>query len=218
MKKSLKLNSIISALQVKILYLHYKSSKINTELRKLEGMINLDQPISSMKIRGEIAYCAIDVISLFESYNSFIKDFYSHSKEINLKDEIFKEKLRTVQKRTSNWKHVRNKIGGHVDFDTIVNFCEKYNYKGIFLGNNLEIDFKATLVLQMIESAINSTLNKSKLFKEELCLTDHNNITILVDKLNSDWLPCIQLLNQSFDFFQKVGLKNNLKVIKLESI
>ena len=218
MKDTVKIDLLVSALQVKILYLHYKSFKINSELRRLSKEINFNQANSSMRKRGELAYCAIDVITLFESYNSYAKDFFSHSKNIKLLDDDFKNKLSYVQKITANWKYVRNKIGGHVDFDTIIRFCDKYNYKGIFLGKNLEIDFKAILLLQMIESAVNSTLNKSRLFDDEICLTNLNDINIFVDKLNLDWLPCIKLLNQSFDFFKKVGLQNRLEVIRIESI
>lgn len=216
MKKSSNIELLISALQIKILYLHYKSFKINSEINRLSKEIDFYKLDLSKKIRGDLAYCAIDVISLFESYNSYTTNFFST--KICPLDDDFKTKLGYVQKITSKWKHVRNKIGGHVDLDVIVKFCDRYDYKGIFLGRNLEVDFKAILLLKMIESAINCTLNKSKLFEAELSLTNIVDLNKFVDKLKLDWLPCIELLNQSFEFFKKVGLQNKLEVIRIESI
>lgn len=211
--------SEISAIQIKLLFLHNKSIRINEDIHRIDSttFANPQSP-EAIKKKGEIAYCLIDIISLFESYNSLISNIYSYrdiAKHLNLK---LKTSLGSIQKTTAKWKHVRNKIGGHLDIEPIQEFCEKYNYKGVFISNNLETDFKGVLILQMIEAAINSTLEKSKLFENKVILTQPNDLAMVISKINKDWKPCLDIFSDIFKLLYKIGKKDKLNVIREEDI
>lgn len=211
--------SEISAIQIKLLFLHFKSVKINDNIRRINAISFPDINSSdAIKTRGEIAYDLIEIIALFEIYNSLISDVYKYqniSKHLNTN---IRTKLNKVKKTTAKWKFVRNKIGGHIDIEPIQEFCDFNNYKGVFISNQLEVDFKGILILQMIESAINLTLDKSNLFQSELKLTDIADLNKLIRKINDDWLPCINLFSDFSKFLYAVGKKDKLKAITKEDV
>ena len=209
----------ISAIQVKILYLHFKSVKINEDIRRID-LIQFSDPKSpeAIKKRGEIAYSIIDIIALFESYNSFVKNINNYKNITKYLNKKLRTRLENIKTSTARWKHVRNKMGGHVDIKPIQEFCEIYNYKGVFISNNLEADFKGILILQMIESAINNTLDKSKLFDSQIILTEQADLGRLISKINQDWKPCIDIFNDIFKLLYKIGKKDKLKLISKEDI
>jgi hypothetical protein len=217
--KSETIISEIAAIQVKLLFLHFKSLRINEDIERINS-IQFPSPESreAIKKRGEIAYCIIEIIALFESYNSFVSNIYSYENISKYLDKKIKIRLGNIQKTTAKWKHVRNKIGGHIDIDSIQEFCEYYNYKGVFITNDLEADFKGILILQMIESAINSTLDKSKLFEKNIRLTVQTDLARLVSKINQDWKPCLDMFDDVFKLLYKIGKKDKLEVIGKEDI
>ena len=172
----------------------------------------------AIKKNGELAYCIIDIIALFENYNSLVRNIYNYKnieKHLNRK---LRSKLEIIRKLSADWKHVRNKIGGHVDIKPILEFCEENNYKGVFISNELEADFKGVLILQMIESAINSTLHKSQLFDSPLKLTEPADLGKLVSKIMQDWKPCIALFSDVSTLLYKIGKKDKLKLISKNDI
>ena len=209
----------VSALQTKLLYLHFKSIKINDDILRINAIKYAD-PSSKDAItkKGEIAFNLIDIISLFEGYWSFADDIFRYKNiSAHLNSEL-NTYLRELRRKTSKWKHVRNKIGGHLDINTITSFCEEYNYKGVFISNEIEADFKGILILQMIESAVNTTLEKSNLFKSELKLTEISNLNIFIDRVNEDWFICLQSFNKFSKFLYKMGKKDKLNLITKEDI
>lgn len=211
--------SEISAIQVKLLFLHFKSVKINEDIRRISSIPFSDpEGTDAIKKKGEIAYCVIEIIALFESYNSFVRNIYNYENIAKYLNRKLKTKLENIKISTAKWKHVRNKIGGHVDIKSIQEFCEIYNYKGVFISNDLEADFKGILLLQMIESAINSTLEKSKLFESKVILTEPADLTKTIAKLNSDWKPCLDMFSDISELLYKIGKKDKLKVIRKEDI
>lgn len=211
--------SEISAIQVKLLFLHFKSIKIIEDIRRTNSIAFSDSAShEAIKKRGEIAYSIIDIIALLESYNSFVSNIYNYKNIAKYLNSKLKSRLGNIQKSTAKWKHVRNKIGGHVDIKPILEFCDNYNYKGVFISNDLEADFKGILILQMIESAINSTLDKSKLFEGKIVLTNQSDLAKLVGKINEDWKPCLDLFGTIFKLLYKIGKKDKLKVIRKENI
>jgi len=209
----------ISAIQVKLMFLHFKSIKINEDIQRISSLAfsNLENP-EAIKKKGEIAYSIIDIIALFESYNSFVSDIFNYKNISTYLTSNLKTSLGKIQKSTAQWKHVRNKIGGHLDIEPIQEFCDYNNYKGVFISNNLEADFKGILLLQIIESAINITLSKSKLFEDKLILTSSTGLIILIKKLNEDWKPCLDLFGEVFKLLYNIGKAEKLKVIKREDI
>ncbi|MEX0810781.1 MAG: hypothetical protein WD048_01105 [Chitinophagales bacterium] len=219
MTKNNTIVSEISAIQVKLLFLHFKSVRINEDIQRINSIpfSNPKKPEAIIK-KGEIAYCLVDIISLFESYNSLVSNIYSYKNISKYIESNLKSRLGKIQKTTAKWKHVRNKIGGHVDIEPIQEFCENYNYKGVFISNNLEADFKGILILQMIESAINSTLNKSKLFENEVVLTEQLDLGRLIGKIKQDWEPCLDMFDDVFKLLYKIGKGDKLKAITNQDI
>ena len=211
--------SEISTIQVKLLFLHFKSVRINEEIQRINSIpfSNRESP-EAIKKKGEIAYCIVDIIALFESYNSFVSNIYSYKNISKYLDSKLRTRLGNIQKTTAKWKHVRNKIGGHIDIEPIQEFCENYNYKGVFISNDLEADFKGILILQMIESAINSTLDKSKLFDNKVKLTEQSDLDRLIRKITQDRNPCLDMFGDVFKLLYKIGKKDKLKKITKEDI
>ncbi len=211
--------SEVSAIQVKLLYVHFRSIKINDDIDRIKNIEFLDPTApDAIKKKGELAYSIIDIIALFENYNSLVRNIYNYEnikKHLNRK---LKSKLEHIRKITADWKHVRNKIGGHVDIKPILEFCEDNNYKGVFISNELEADFKGVLILQMIESAINSTLNKSQLFESPLKLTESSDLNKLVVAIMRDWKPCFDLFSDISKLLYKIGKKDKLKLIDKKDI
>jgi len=117
------LTTEISAIQIKVLYLHFKSVKINEDLTRINSLQFPDpSKPEAIKQKGEIAYDIIDIVALFENYNSLVGDIFK-LKNIEQKLPIsLKEELNTLKKVTSKWKYVRNKIGGHIDLEPIQEF------------------------------------------------------------------------------------------------
>lgn len=204
----------ISAIQVKLLFLHFKSLKINEDIRRIDS-ISFTNPESpeAIKKKGEIPFCLIDIIALFESYNSLVRNINNYENIDKYLNRKLRRKLENIRISTAKWKHVRNKIGGHVDIKSIMEFCNVYDYKGVFISNDLEVDFKGILILQMIESAINSTLDKSRLFNNKVVLTENSDLVKVVDKINEDWGPCLEIFDDVFKLLYKIGKKDKLKVI-----
>ena len=208
----------ISSIQVKLLFLHFKSVKINSDIRRIMDVSTDDSLSASIKFKGEIAYDIIDLVALFEGYHTIVGDVFECAQIKPHLTPNLKAALGTVQKKTSQWNHVRNKIGGHVDIGPIQEFCEQYKYRGVFISNDLEADFKGVLILQMIESAINSTVTNSRLFDKKLVLTDPADLTRLIDKLNSDWKSCIDLFGALSTFLYEAGKQEKLNSISSQDI
>jgi len=214
------LTSEISGLQVKLMYLQFKSVKINAEIERLKELeFDSSESPEFIQTRGEIAYSVIDVISLFEHYNSFVNNVKNASYPLLQKmDESLKEKLENIRELTAQWKHVRNKLGGHLDIKRIQEFCEQNNYNGVFLSNHLEADFKGALLPMMLESALNSTLEKSRLFERNLKLTDPSDMNVFIIKFNQDWAKCMELFRDFFKFLYGIGKQEKLAISNSEDI
>jgi len=208
------LSSDISAIQIKLQYLHYKSLKINEEINRIRS-IKFPNPKcpESITAKGEFSFCTIDIISLFEGYNSLANNVLN-DKFIarNLRPDL-KLQIEEIKDLTNNWKHVRNKIGGHLDIKVIKSFCDRYAYRGVFITDYLEADFKGVILLQMIESAINNTLSKSHLFEKEINLISFEGLEIFLTKINEDWKKCFQLYSALFSFLYEIGKNEKMNQI-----
>ena len=213
------LTTEISAIQIKVLYLHFKSVKINEDLARINSLQFPDpSKPDAIKQKAEIAYDIFDIVALFENYNSLVGDIFK-LKAIEQKLPVtLKKELNTLKKVTSKWRHVRNKIGGHIDLEPIQEFCSTYNYNGVFISNHLETDFKAILLLQIIESALNMTLDNSKLFDSKLNLTSPLDLNKFISKMNSDWWLCIKIFDSLSKFLYDIGKKEKLKTITEKDI
>jgi len=205
------LTSDTSAIQIKLMYLHFKSVKINDDMNRINSLKFKDKESpEAISAKGEIAFNMIDVIALFEGYNTLVKDINAYPNFSKRLNKALANSLKEIRKRTEKWKHVRNKIGGHVDIESIKSFCETYNYRGVFLSDELEADFKGITMLQIIESAINSTLHKSKLLISKAKLTTQYGLNIVVDKIMEDWKLCFDLNQPLMELLYEIGKEEKL--------
>ena len=201
------------------MFLHFKSIKINEDIERINSSGSGDNKSpESIKANGDIAYDIIDIIAIFESYDSLVGDIFN---SISIKSHLTKElqnELGNLRAATTKWKHVRNKIGGHVDIEPIKEFCNAHNYKGVFISNQLEADFKGILILRMIESAINSTIDKSKLFDQKIALTTPEGLSNLVQRINIDLSLCLNIFHSLSKFLYGIGKQEKLRSITAEDI
>lgn len=208
------LTSEISAIQIKLHFLHFKSLKINEEIKRIRAQVFPDNTSpESIKTKGEYSFCTIDLIALFEGYHSLANNIFNNKYISENLDDTLRAKLENVKEVSGKWKLVRNKIGGHLDFNIIKSFCEKYNYRGVFITDFLEADFKGVILLQIIESAINNTLLKSQLFSDQLTLTTIEGLETFLTKINSDWNACFMIYRDLDFLLYRLGKADKLKVI-----
>ena len=214
------LTSEISAIQIKLMYLHFKSVKVNDDMNRINSLKfqNLGSP-EAISAKGEVAFNMIDVITLFEGYHSLTKDIHAYPNLSKRLSKTVSDTLKEVKKRTEKWKHVRNKIGGHIDIESIKSFCKIYNYRGVFISDELEADFKGIIILQMIQSAINSTLTKSKLFIwPGVDLTGQFGLNTVINKIMEDWRICFEMYKPLMELLYEIGKQEKLKTIDHDDI
>jgi hypothetical protein len=209
----------VSAIQIKSLYLHFKTIRINDSIKRINSQ-KFKNPSSPQAIanKGEIIYDIIDAISLFEHYHSLC-DLLLQSPLLsrNLPPDL-SSYLKLARKKMSQWKHVRNKLGGHLDIHVVKELCEEHNYKGVFISNHLEADFKGILLNMMLTNAINATLEKSKLFEKEVDLTNGKELADFISKFMGDWKIALDLFPKINKFLYDIGKEEKLRMIGPEDI
>jgi len=204
----------VSGIQVKSLYLHFKTIKMNNSIERINSLRfeNIATP-EAISAKGEIIYDVIDAITLFENYHSLCDDVLKSPNLGPILTSGLSNYLKSARKKMSQWKHIRNELGGHLNLEIIENFCEKHNYKGVFISNHLEADFKGVLLKMMLESAINETLEKSKLFEGTIRLTNFSDLEKFMDLFMSDWEVVLHLFTKLNEFIYQIGKKQKLEII-----
>lgn len=189
------LTAKVAAIQVKMLHLQYRMKKIFED----QALLNEKTFKSNReKIRGltNSAYSLIDMLITMEHAHQLMKDFFSTNELKQYFDKDVYTLLNNVKKISEKWKYVRNKLGGHVDFQVVEDMCNEHNFKGVFLSKDLETDV-GVLNMLLIESAINAARKSHDIFGRNLEMK-HNlaaEAEVLVNKLNEDW-------NTVFSYFE----------------
>jgi len=180
----------VAAIQLKMLHLQYRMKKIYEDQAKLNKLVNkVQSPREQIRSLTNSAYTTIDMLITFEHLFQLIADIFNTPE---LKDKI-DNNLRNLLGRAKTvalkWKPVRNKLGGHIDIEMVISLCEKHNFEGVFLSDDLETDVSAMNML-LIESAVNSAQPNSDLFGRKLDFNKNgltNELKIFVETLNKDW-------------------------------
>ncbi|MBT7093600.1 MAG: hypothetical protein HN936_10160, partial [Bacteroidetes bacterium] len=160
--------------------------------------------------KGEILYDVIDAITLFENYHSLCDDvLQSKTLGPSLPEKLVKY-LKLTRKKMAQWKHVRNNLGGHLNLDVIRGICEFHNYRGVFVSNHLEADFKGVLLNMMLGKAVNETMSKSKLFVKEIDLTNPGDLNEFITLFMADWRITLDLFSKLNEFLYKIGRKEKM--------
>lgn len=133
----------ISVMQVKIMYLHYKSIRINENIRTLSSkQFESLKSTEALITRGTIVYDIVDVIALYENYHSFSDKMLKYNGFASAIPYSLKKALTEVRKRMTKWKHVRNKIGGHLDTESVLEFSRNIILKEFLSAITLRLILK----------------------------------------------------------------------------
>jgi len=209
----------ISGIQIKSLYLHFKTVRINESIERINSL-KFKNPATPKAIaaKGEILYDVIDAITLFESYHSLCDNVLkSPTLGPNLSLDL-SQYLKITRKKMAQWKHVRNNIGGHLKLQVIQGICEKHNYKGVFISNHLEADFKGILLNMMLGNAVNETLEESNLFEQEIELTKPSDLNKFINLFMNDWKLVLNLYLKLNEFLYEIGKEDKMKLIGPDDI
>jgi len=165
-----------------------------------------------IKGMNNAVYSAIDMLITFEHVFQLVNDIFNTSELKDRLDQSTIQLIGNVRKIAQKWKHVRNKLGGHIDIEIAEKFCEKHNYLGVFLSDDLEADI-GMLNMLLIESAVNSVRSKSDIFGRELDLKNNGigpEIKLFVDTLNKDWNEVFSYFEPFMKFLYDVGKKEKM--------
>ncbi len=209
----------ISGIQIKSLYLHFKTVRINESIERINSL-KFKNPATPKAIaaKGEILYDVIDAITLFENYHSLCDNVLkSPILGPNLSLDL-SQYLKITRKKMAQWKHVRNNLGGHLKLQVIQGICKKYNYKGVFISNHLEADFKGILLNMMLGNAVNETLKESNLFEKEIELTNPSDLNEFIILFMDDWKLVLTLFSRLNEFLYEIGREEKMKLIGHDDI
>ena len=204
----------VAAIQVKMLHLQFRMKKIYEDQKLLNCKLSsLKTPRKIVKGMNNAVYSAIDMLITFEHMFQLVNDIFNTSELKDLLDESTIQLIGNVRKTAQKWKHVRNKLGGHVDIEIAEKFCEKHNYFGVFISNDLEADIGMLNIL-LIESAVNSVRDKSDIFGRELDIKNKGagpEIKLFVETLNNDWNEVFSYFEPLMKFLYKHGKKEKME-------
>ena len=203
----------VAAIQMKMLHLQFRMKKIYEDQKLLNSKLpSFKTPREIIKGMNNAVYSAIDMLITFEHMFQLVNDIFN---TLELKDRLDQNTIQligNVRKIAQKWKHVRNKLGGHIDLEIVEKFCEKHNYFGVFLSDDLEADI-GMLNMLLIESAVNSVRNKSDIFGRDLDLKNNGpgpEIKLFVETLNKDWNEVFGYFKPLMKILYKLGKKEKM--------
>ena len=203
----------VAAIQVKMLHLQFRMKKIFEDQKLLNSKLpSFTTSRETIKGMNNAVYSAIDMLITFEHMFQLVNDIFSTTELKNRLDQHTIQLIGNVRKIAQKWKHVRNKIGGHIDINITEVFCEKHNYFGVFLSEDLETDV-SVLNMLLLESAVNSTRSKLDIFGRDLDLKKNGigqEMNLFVDTLNNDWNDVFSYFEPFMRFLYDVGKEEKM--------
>ncbi len=197
-----------------MLHLQFRMKKIYEDQKILNSKLtNYKTPREIIKGMNNAIYSAIDMLIAFEHMFQLVNDIFNTPELKQRLDQGMIELLGNVRKIAQRWKHVRNKLGGHIDIEIAENFCEKHNYFGVFISNDLEADI-GMLNMLLIENAVNTARTKSDIFGRDLDLKNNGvepEMKLFVETLNNDWNAVFSYFEPLMKFLYKVGKKEKME-------
>ena len=179
------LTSRVAAIEVKMLHLQFRMKKIYSDQEELNNK-RLSFKTNREKIKGMInsAYSLIDMLITMEHTHQLTKDLFGTKELSQHFDKDMSNLIKNVRIISEKWKFVRNKLGGHIDIEMIEDMCNKHNFKGVFLSEDLESDL-GILNMLLIENAVNMTRDRNDIFKRELDMKKNlvGEVELLVNRL-----------------------------------
>lgn len=204
----------VAAIQVKMFHLQFRMKKIFEDQAILNSKLpTYKTPREKTKGAYTAVYTAIDMLVTFEHMFQLMNEIFNTPELKELLDQRMIRLLGNVRKIAKKWKHVRNKLGGHIDIDIVERFCEDHDYVGVFISDDLEADI-CLLNLLLVESAINSTREKEDLLGRELSFRNNgidSEMKLFVETLNNDWNTVFNYFEPMMQFMYKVGKEEKIK-------
>lgn len=204
----------IAAIQLKMLHLQFRMKKIFDDQKRLnESLPPNCPPREVIKRMNNAVYSAIDMIIVFEHMFKLANEIFNTQEIKNKFDMELTKIVGTVRSISHKWKPVRNKLGGHIDLAVAEEVCKKHGYAGVFISEDLEADL-GVLNMLLIESAVNSVNNQSKIFDTPLDLKTNGiavEIKRFVDTLNKDWHQVFSYFEPLMKYLYDVGKKEKME-------
>lgn len=203
----------VAAIQVKMFHLQFRMKKIYEDQKLLNSKLpKLKTQREVIKGMNNAVYSAIDMLITFEHMFQLVNDIFNTLEVKDRLDQSTKQLLGNVRKIAQKWKHVRNKLGGHIDIEIAEKICENHGYFGVFLSDDLEADI-GVLNMLLIESAVNIARNKFDIFGRELDFKNNgiaSEIKLFVETLNNDWNEVFSYFEPLMEFLYKIGKKEKM--------
>ena len=195
------LTSRVAAIQFKMLHIQFRALKIAEDQKRVVETTT-ETPRQKVKATKNAAYCFLDTMVCMEHIYELINDIFATPELREHMDRAEYEILNKSKDAASRWKPVRNKVGGHLDIDAFIAFCDQHNYKGVFISDDTEADLCA-LNLLAIGSAINASRNTCDIFKRDIDII--NEIELVTKQLDTDCNTAIAYFNPIYEFLYKIG-------------
>ena len=204
----------VAAIQVKMLHLQFRMKKIDEDQKLLNNKLpNYKNQREIIKGMNNAVYSVIDMLITFEHMFQLVNDIFNTPELKQRLDQTRIKLLGDVRKIAQKWKHVRNKLGGHIDIEIAEKFCKNHNYFGVFISDDLETDI-SMLNMLLIESAVNTARTKSDIFGRELDLKNNgvrSEMKLFVETLNNDWNAVFSYFEPLMKFLYEVGKKEKME-------
>ena len=197
------LTSRVAAVQFKMLHIQFRVLKIGEDQKRALDVVDADTPRQQVKATKNVAYCFLDTMVCMEHIFELINDIFATPE---LREHMEREEYEILNKSkdaASRWKPVRNKVGGHLDLDAFISFCDKHNYKGVFVSDDLEADLCA-LNLIAIGAAINASRNTCDIFGRDIDIISEMNL--VAKQLKDDSDTAIAYFDPISRFLYRIGM------------
>ena len=176
-----------AAIQIKMWHLQFRIRQI---FRNQSAISDQDFSSAREKIRGlgPSIYSVVDMLVAFEHLEVLLSEILATAE---IRSALTRKQMKSIG-RTKNmaarWKSVRNVFGGHLDLSVVIDICQKHNFRGALLSDDLETDIAIYNAL-LLEGAINSARAKSDIFGRDLEFSNDlsGELRLVSEKLNSDW-------------------------------
>lgn len=204
------LTSRFAAVQFKMLHLQLRMRKIYLDQKALsEATFDSNRE----RIRGLLpaSYTFMDMLVSLEHAAELMRDIFATEELRGHFDKGTYEIINRTKKAAEKWRPIRNCIGGHLDLDIVEQMCERNNFRGVFLSDDLECDL-AVLNMLLLETAVNSTRNKRDVIGRDLDMK-HRGVTemqVLVSALNNDWNTVFSYFEPLMELMYRVGKQEKI--------
>lgn len=208
----------VAALQIKAWHLLYRMKKIYEDQKALNRKRVPNSPRPKIIRMFPAFYSVIDMIASMEHVSSFLRETRATPEIGKRLSSDQKKTLSRVENVTSKWVSVRHLLGGHIDITNVISACERHNFYGALLSDDLEPDIVVYNLL-LLEAALNESGACNNLFGREIDFLKNgipSELQIIIEKLNEDWKMAFELFPEIIRYIYAIGKAEKLAVVSPE--